>query len=204
MAQASMKGIDEAMAKFLLQPSSGNVLPMIRETRRFMILNRDHHELEEMAGVHLRNCTELHGAVLTLESDPEIVKRNILARSISAIFPVMNTFEEIHSLSEKRPLEVLMNGLSILSEITQATQYLEATKLTSWANSERALVKVEDGLIELALETPGEPGSELEAVEGFMDAVRAFELEPKDRPFIPFLLWTFISVISYKKLKDML
>ncbi|MBN1390016.1 MAG: hypothetical protein JXA22_05180 [Candidatus Thermoplasmatota archaeon] len=203
MGQPSMKGIDEEMARFLVQPSSCNVISMIRETRRFIILNGDRDELMEKAGIHFRNCNELHGAVLILESDPEIVKRNILARSISAIFPVLNTFEEIRSFKEKRPLEVLMNALSILSEMTQATQYLEATKLTSWANSERALVKVEDRLIEMAMETPGKPGSELQAVEGFMDAVRGIELDPKDRPFIPFLLWTFISMVSYKRLKDM-
>ncbi|MGA1872125.1 MAG: hypothetical protein ACMUHY_00500 [Thermoplasmatota archaeon] len=203
MAPTSSKGIDEAMARYLVQPSSTNALAMIRETRKLIATRSGQEdELIDRAGVHLANCRELHGSLLTLESDPEIVKRNILARSISAIFPVLNTFEEIRTLEDKEPLEMLMNGLSILSELTQATQYLEATKLNARSNFERALVKVEDRLVELALETPGDPEEELATVERFIDSIRSIEMDPKERPFIPFLLWTFISVISYKRLKD--
>jgi hypothetical protein len=62
---------------------------------------------------------------------------------------------------------------------------------------------VEQRLVELALETPGDVDAEMDAVEGFIDSVRSLEMNTRDRPFIPFMLWTFICVISYKRMKDL-
>jgi hypothetical protein len=205
MTLPSSTGIDEAMAKILIQPSSSNALDMVREARRLRVLaeKESHHDFAKKAEIHLKNCRELHGIILTLESDPEIVKRNILARTISGIFPLLNTIEEFKSLEDQTPFDIMMNGLGIISELAQATQYLEATRLSSIAKSESALIKVEDRLVELALETPGDPEKELKSVENFMDSVRALKMNPRDRPFIPFMLWIFITVISYKRLKDL-
>lgn len=205
MALPSSTGIDEAMAKVLIQPSSSNALIMVREARRLKVLAEVGNDqvLVDRADIHLKNCKELHTIILTLESDPEIVKRNILARAISGIFPILNTIEEIKSLEDQTPFDLLMNGLGIVSELAQATQYLEATRLSSLAKSESALIRVEERLVELTLETPGDPEKELKSVEDFMDSVRALKMNTRDRPFIPFILWIFISVISYKRLKDL-
>ena len=131
------------------------------------------------------------------------MKRNILARAISGIFPLLNTIEEFKSFEDQTPFDMIMNGLGIISEFAQATQYLEATRLSSLAKSESALIRVEERLVELALETPGNPEKEIASIENFMDSVRSLKMNPRDRPFIPFMLWIFISVISYKRLKDL-
>jgi hypothetical protein len=206
MSVPSSQGVDEAMAKLLVQPSSENALAMVRATRRLKVLSEQEgkKEIAERADVHLQNSMDLHGMVLTLESDPEIVERNILARVISGIFPAMHTIEEFTTHEDRSPYDIIMNALGVVSELAQATQYLEGTRLLSLANSERALVRVEQRLVDLALETPGEPDKELDSVESFIDSVRGMELNPRDRPFIPFMLWIFISIISYKRLKDLM
>jgi hypothetical protein len=204
MTLPSSKGIDETMAKILVQPSSDNAVSLIREARRFKVLLgvKGNEDLAASADIHLKNCIELHHVILRLESVPEIVKRNILARAIAGIFPVLNTIEEFRSMEDKAPFDIIMNAMGVVSELAQATQYLEATRLSSLAKSEEALIHVEQRLVELALETPGDPEVELNSVEQFIDSVRGLQMNPRDRPFVPFMLWVFISIISYKRLKE--
>jgi len=205
MTLPSSKGVDKTMAKVLVQPSSPSALEMVREARRWKaiaIADKKEKLVMKVQG-HLDNSIELYNVILTLESDPEIVKRNMLARAISGIFPLLNTIEEFRSFEDQTTFDMLMNGMGIISELAQATQYLEATRLSSLAHTERALVKVEQRLADLALETPGDVNLEMDAIEGFIDSVRSLDMNTRDRPFIPYMLWMFICVISYKRMKDL-
>ncbi len=159
--------------------------------------------MKEAKGFH-SDCLMLYDSILTLESDPEIVKRNMIARAISGIFPLLNTIEEFKSMEDRSKWDLLMNGIGILAELAQATQYLEATRLAASAHSERALVKVEERLVELALNGAGDIDTKISAIQDFLDNVRRLNVPPREKPLITFLLWTFISVLSYRRLKDLL
>jgi len=198
--------LDIALAKFLIEPSSRCAVEMQRSARQMMFEARikGDAQIEKMAREHMKDCMMLHDAVLTLESDPEIVKRNITARVISGAFPLLNTFEEFGSLEDKTLFELLTSTLGIVSEVATATQYLEGTRLSAMAHTERALLKLEDRFTELLMEREHGSRKELDGVERLMDGLRELDLPPRERPFIPLLLWTLISVISYRKLKEVL
>ncbi|RLF55066.1 MAG: hypothetical protein DRN37_09485, partial [Thermoplasmata archaeon] len=116
----------------------------------------------------------------------------------------LNTFEEFGSLEDKTLFELLTSTLGIVSEVATATQYLEGTRLSAMAHTERALLKLEDRFTELLMEREHGSRKELDGVERLMDGLRELDLPPRERPFIPLLLWTLISVISYRKLKEVL
>ncbi len=206
MVEDAMVGLDRAVALCLVKPSSTATLDMVREARKVMFLNletSDEDLMKEAKGFH-SDCLMLHDSILTLESDPEIVKRNVIARVISGIFPLLNTIEEFRSMEDRTNWDLLMNGIGILAELSQATQYLEATRLIANAHSESALVRVEERLVVLARNSAGDIDSKISAIQDFLDNVRRLNLGPREKPLITFLMWTFISVLSYRRLKDAL
>lgn len=204
MDKISSERLDVALAKFLVEPSSRCAVEMRRSARQIMFGARikGDAQIEKMALEHMKDCTMLHDSVLTLESDPEIVKRNIIARVISGVFPLLNTFEELRTLEDRSVYELLTSTLGIVSEVATATQYLEGTRLSAMAHTERALLNLEDRFMELVTERGHGSGEELDGIERLMNRLRELELPPRERPFIPLLLWTLISVISYRKLKE--
>ncbi len=206
MVEDVMEGLDRAVAICLVKPSSAAALTMVREARKVTFhsfVTSDPDLLREAKGFH-SDCLMLDGSILLLESDPEIVKRNVIARAISGIFPVLNTIEEFRSMEDRSHWDLLMNGIGILAELSQATQYLEATKMTANAHSESALLRVEERLVVLARRGGGEIDSKISAIEDFLDDVRRLDLGPREKPLITFLMWTFLSVLSYRRLKDAL
>jgi len=206
MVEDVMEGLDKAVAICLVKPSSTAALTMVREARKVMLhttTTSDGDLLKEAKGFH-SDCLMLHESILMLESDPEIVKRNVIARVISGIFPLMNTIEEFRSMEDRSHWDLLMNGIGILAELSQATQYLEATRLTANAHSESALLRVEERLVVLARRGAGDIDSKVSAIENFLDDVRRLNLGPREKPLITFMMWTFISVLSYRRLKDLL
>ncbi|MCK5773007.1 MAG: hypothetical protein KAH57_04405 [Thermoplasmata archaeon] len=206
MVEDLMEGLDRAVAVCLVEPSSAAALSMIREARKVTLhtsVTSDEGLLKEATGFH-SDCLMLHGSILILESDPEIVKRNVIARAISGIFPVLNTIEEFRSMEDRSHWDLMLDGIGILAELSQATQYLEATRMTANAHSETALVTVEERLVVLARRGAGDIDSKISAIEDFLDDVRRLNLGPGEKPLITFMMWTFISVLSYRRLKDLL
>ncbi len=206
MVEDVMEGLDRAVAICLVKPSSAAALTMVREARKVTLrptVTSDEGLLEEAKGFHA-DCLMLHGSILMLESDPEIVKRNVIARAISGIFPILNTIEEFRSMEDRSHWDLLMDGIGILAELAQATQYLEATRMTANAHSESALITVEERLVVLARRGGGDIDSKISAIEDFLDDVRRLNLGPREKPLITFMMWTFISVLSYRRLKDLL
>ena len=206
MAEDIMTQLDQAVALCLVEPSSFSALTMVREARKIAYLTKrgsDGPLAEEAEGFH-SDCLMLHGSLLTLESDPEIIKRNMIARVISGIFPLLNTIEEYTSIEDGTPWDMLLNGMGILSEMAQATQYLEATRLSAIAHTERELVRVEERLVYLAMSSGGDLDGKVLEVHTFLDRVRELSVPPREKPLITFLLWSFISVLSYRRLKDLI
>jgi hypothetical protein len=206
MKEISSKGIDEACALFLMESTSGHAHNMVREARKLKITVRDggREDLLDPVEVLIQDSLKLHSAILTLESDPEIVKRNILARVISAVFPLMNTLEDLRTFEQKDAYDMFMNGLSTIAEISTATQYLDGTRLAATAHFETAMVEIENRMSELVMDTEGDDLEQLAELHGFLDALRKMEIPTRQRPIIPFLLWMTVAVVSYRRVKDLL
>jgi len=205
MTDLDLGGLDRGMALCLAEPSSRSALTFYRAARVLELKVLDDGDgtgasaLSELC----QDILQLHDSVLTLESDPEILERNTLARAISAIFPVLNSIEEVRTLRERSPYDLFIGGLSIISEIAQASQYLEVSRLSASSHFERGLVGVEDRLTGM-MATPGaDIGTKAAQVHRFMDSLRALDIGVKEKPFIPFLLWTFVVAISYRRAKEM-
>ena len=128
--------------------------------------------------------------------------RNLTARVISGIFPVLNAIEEFRSFEDQTVWDMILNSLGVVAEVATATQYLEATKLSASAHSEMALVEVEERLVRLAENTEGDMEEKIALIEDFLDEVRDLNIPPRKKPFVPFVLWLLITVVSYKQLQD--
>lgn len=192
--------LDQAVALMLIKPSSGTTLEVVRAVSR-MKGRADADERAVLDPFH-GDLLELHDVVLTLETDPEIVKKNMLARVMSGVFPFLNSLEEFETMEDRSNLELLMDSLGIASEIATATQYLEATRLSASAHLERSLMKVEARMTEMALAYGGGPGKKMDSIFKFMDDIRGMDIKNSQKPFVPLLLWMVIVVISYKKVRD--
>jgi len=206
MNEISSRGMDEACALFLVDPTSGHALNMVREARKLKIMVRDgeRDDLLEPVEALIQDSLKLQGAILTLESDPEILKRNILARVISAVFPLMNTLEDLRTFEQKDAYDMFLNGLSTVAEISTATQYLDGTRLAATARFESAMVEIENRMSGLVMEAGGDHLKQLSKLEDFLDSLRTLVLPTRQKPMIPFLLWLAVAVISYRRVKDRL
>ncbi len=200
------EGMDRALAQFMMTSTSKDALRMIREARSIVITveGSENVLVSDLASAHYHDCLKLHDACLTLEADPEIVGRNLTARIISGIFPLLNSIEEFRSFEDRTVWDMVINSLGIVAEVATATQYLEATRLSANAHSESALVKIEERLVRIARNNEGDLEEQISLIEEFMDEVRGLNINPRKKSFIPFILWLLISVISYKQLKDVM
>lgn len=201
--EESVKNLDRKMAVLLLEPSSSTALSFIRAVD-LLRTKAGSLELKGPLDSLRDDSMELEEVLLTLETDPEIVKRNLLARIISAVFPALNSMEEFRSFEEKGLFELFIGSVGVLSEIATSTQYLESTKLSAAAHLEAHLVKVEARLVDLAISSGEGSSEEVLHIQSFMDDLREQDVPYKQKPFLPFLLWTIVLVIAYKKVKDLL
>ncbi len=204
MTEMDSEGMDRALAQFMMTSTSKNALRMVREARLIVIgvEASENVMVSDLASAHHNDCLKLHDACLTLEADPEIVGRNLTARVISGIFPVLNALEEFRSFEDRTVWDMVINSLGVIAEVATATQYLESTRLSANAHSERALVEIEERLVRIARNTERDLEEQISNIEEFMDEVRGLNINQRKKPIIPFMLWLLISVVSYKQLKD--
>ncbi len=203
MDLSDLEGLDKAMALMMVDPGTMTVHSVIREARSLRTeahLENDGKMAALLDGLH-KDALSLHDSVVTLESDPEIVKRNMLARMITAVFPVINGIEGFRNFPQKSLWELFMSGLAIAAEISTGTQYLEAANLGATAHFERDLVKLEGRIIELAVEEGFDASSVSGPIEGYFDSLRKADIPSSQKPLVPFLFWLLISIVSYKRLK---
>jgi hypothetical protein len=198
--------LDRTFALMLVRPGSGTVHSVIREVRALEAQARSEGNDEAAAALNglCRDALALHDSVVTLESDPEIVKRNMLARIITAVFPVLNGLDSFRNFPKKPLWELFMSGLSVAAEISTATQYLESANLAARAHFERDLVKIEDRVMELASSEGMDISEVRPAVEGYFDSLRKAEVPTTQKPMVPFILWLVICTVSYKRSKTVL
>jgi hypothetical protein len=198
-----LKELDEKMAVMLVEPSSMAALFFIRSVDLLRTSVKEADELELISVLH-DDSMELHEVLLTLETDPEIVKKNMLARVISGVFPFLNSIEEFWSLEDKDLPDLLLDSIGVISEIATSTQYLEGTRLLAAAHFERNLVKVEERFVDIARSAGGDTRSKFHQIHSFLDDLRKLDIPSREKAFVPFLLWTIVIVLSYIKVKNVM
>ncbi|MGA1822323.1 MAG: hypothetical protein ACMUIG_07335 [Thermoplasmatota archaeon] len=194
-----MKDLDEAVAIFLAAPDSKGALRIAREARA---LSHDGGDLEDRCADLHETALSLHRSAVILESDPEIVKKNTLARLLASIMPALNTWEEIRSMEDRGPEEVIVNILGIISEVATGTQYLESARMNTMAHFEEEMVRIEERMAEIAARSGDNVPEKIRAVEVFLDGIRARNMKPMERPLAAFSLWILLMILSYKRIKD--
>jgi len=188
------------MADLLVSPSSDAVLRLMREARKGSASSMMAGEVERAQSLAplIADCSELYRAALSLESDPEIVSRNTIARLLGSLSPFLLSVQDIRSLKDKGPLEVLMTFMTTAAEFASASQYLASSQLATEAHFRENLLEVEERFMDMAQTSDDGTLEAIEAVESFMDSVRSMDVPAEVKPFIPFLLWTLIVVLDYR------
>src|SRR5512137_326748 len=134
--------LDTAMALVLASPSSVNVRRLIREVRL------ERASLSDVGSVHAsedlqQDCMMLHRSALVLESDPEIVERNTMARVLSGIAPVVDAFQEVRTFHQKNAVEIFSDVVQILAEVETASQYLAGARLQTESHFSESMLLLE-------------------------------------------------------------
>ena len=193
------EALDKAVALFLMRPSSHNALEIVRATRRISLLEDDHGP--NIQGL-MRDASALYRSAIIMESDPEIIKRNTLARVLAGLGPVLSGWEEIKTLEDRRWDEILMSVGSVVSEVASSTQYLETARLTTRLHFKEELFGIEERMIRLAREHGGADKEKLGSIEGYIDGIMEKVDVPREKPLLVFSLATVIMVISYRLYKE--
>ncbi|MEA3559140.1 MAG: hypothetical protein U9R75_07805 [Candidatus Thermoplasmatota archaeon] len=201
--EKDQKKLDEKMAVMLLEPSSKTTLAFIRSVDLLRASTNADDLNEPIRALH-DDAMALHDVVLTLETDPEIVERNILARVISGVFPFLNSVEEFQSMEDQGLSDLILNSIGVISEIATSTQYLEATRILASAHFERNLVKVEERFVDIALSAGGDTRSKVRNIHSFMDELHKLDIPNREKAFLPFLLRTSVVSLSYQKVKNVM
>lgn len=191
--------LDKAVAVFLASPDSRGALQIAREARA---LSFDRDDLADRCADLHNDALSLHRSAVLLESDPEIVKMNTLARLLASVMPALNTWEEIKTMEDRGPEEVIVNILGIISEVATGTQYLESARMNTMAHFEEEMVRIEERMVHLAESSEGKAPEKIRAVEAFLDGIRERAVKPSERPLIAFSLWILMMILSYKRIKD--
>ncbi len=189
--------MDRAMALVLATPSSEAVTRLMREVRL------ERADLSDIDSIRLSqdlytDCSRLYKAALALESDPEIVQRNTMARVLSGIAPVLDAFQEVRTFKQKDTMELISDAVQILAEVGTASQYLASAELSTEAHFRENMLHLEERLTDL-IEAGGKDVKEgMRAVHSVMDSIRGSDLTLESKPFVPFILWTLMVMADYR------
>jgi hypothetical protein len=189
--------LDRAMALVLASPSSENVRRLMREIRLERADVSDIDAVRASEDLH-SDCKGLHRAALALESDPETVERNTMARVLSGIAPVVDAFQEVRTFRQKDAIELFSDVVQILAEVGTASQYLAGAKLQTEAHFSESLVQLEERLSDIVEANGTDVREGLLAVSSFVDSVRKIDLPLEAKPFVPFILWALLVTADYK------
>lgn len=191
--------LDRAMAKMLLETSSSSILDLARAARieRARMMDEGNVSKAQRLSLLYNDCVHLYGCALDLESDPEIVRRNSIARLLNTISPVLLSIQDIRSLEKRGPIDAISTVISTLSDFASASQYLASSKLITEAHYRENMMEMEERLAE-HIEASGEDVKErLMALSKMMDDLLQEDLPVVSKPFVPLLIWTLIVVMSY-------
>ena len=193
------EALDKAVALFLMRPSSATALGVAREARKLSIrIDGPDGRLDGLT----KDASDLFRSALIMEADPEIVKRNTLARVLAGLGPFLSAWEEVKTLEDRTWDEILISAGSVVSEVASSTQYLESARLTTHLHFREELYGIEDRMVKIAAEHGGDLERKIGRVEDFIDGIVRDTEDPKEKPVVLFSLRTVIMVISYRLVKE--
>jgi len=185
---------------FLVSPSSRSALEICRKARHMRV---DRNKMELVDNLY-SDSRELYRSALFLESDPEIVRRNTLARVLAGISPFLDTWEEFVSLEDRTVNEIGLNLLRIVSDLSSASQYLETARINTDLHFKEHLFSIEERMVRMVQDSGMDVTERTLLVGTFIDNIRDKTVDPYQKPVIIFSLWTILCVISYRTLKDVM
>ncbi|MDG6225254.1 MAG: hypothetical protein QCI82_07045 [Candidatus Thermoplasmatota archaeon] len=191
--------LDRAMAAMLMDMGSGSILDLIRVARLERARMMDAGEVQKAQDLTIlvNDSVHLYRCALDLESDPEVVRRNSIARLLNTISPVLLSVQDIKSFKERGPLDAISTVISTLSDFASASQYLASSKLITEAHYRENMMEVEERLAEHIEASAEDVMERLSALSKLMDDLLLGDIPVVSKPFVPLLIWTLIVVMSY-------
>jgi hypothetical protein len=199
--------MDEAVALMLVDTNSRKILVAARKTLAFAMVVKNRDKLDPMwpkIEDVSKDLGRLYDAALTMEKDPEVIRKNALARIMSTLSPLIVGFQDYISSPGLPMWKLGTEGLVLVTEVIGATQYLEAARLISATEYERDLWELEmraTDIIDERTDVPGEVKENMERICEFFDEFRGPEYPIESKPTTYFVLALIIFVIAYYDLK---
>jgi hypothetical protein len=205
MKPEAVKDLDEAMAVLLADLNSSRILQCARQARRLSILlAREPHAARPLVEGLTGDLGRLHGAVLVLERDPEVIRRNTLAAVLMSLSPLVVGVQDLVSSPDFAWWKVGVEGLVLGLEVMGTTQYLEAAKLISGTEYERSLWELEERVMEwvAARAEPGQLAARQRSIADFFDGLKGDQYRSEQRPAVYFILCLLVTLVSYSLVRQ--
>jgi len=205
MKHSAAQNLNQAMAVMLVDLNSAHILDSARKARLLSDLltletNKARPMVEGLAG----DLGRLYKAVLVLERDPEVIRRNSLAMVLMSLSPLTVGLQDLLSSPDFPLWKIGMEALVLALEVTGTTQYLEAAKLIAGTEYECGLWELEGRTLELiagrsdAARLPAQQQS----VAEFFDSLRGEKYRAEQRPAVYFVLCLLLSLVSYSLVRN--
>ena len=197
--------LDEMMALLLVRPTSTTALSFLRAVRsiQFNQSSSRSRDAEVIVQRLYGDARNLHHIMLLLETDPEIIRRNSLARILVGAEQILDGLKDLHSSDKLSSVNILEKIPGIVLNIGSATQYLNAAKLNEKLNFEEELVNTEERLISILEFNITDHSERSKFVVEICDRIRSMKISPGHKAAILFIFWLFIALISYRRVKEL-
>jgi hypothetical protein len=199
-----VKELDVLMAQVISHPATENVMDFARKVKLMKLNLKKSSNEEAVLGRLHSDALALHHAVLVFEMDPSLVAQNALARVLSGITPALLSFEEYLSKEDMKFWEIMIDGSAVVSHWVSTTPYVTGAKMQVDFRFREELIKVEERLIELFLESGESAEESIKRASEFCDALLENDLDEIEKPGYIFFLWYAMVMVSYKNFKDLL
>jgi len=197
--------LDTAFALMLADLNSRSILNTNRSAMRLCntLRMKDDPGYQTVLG-HVNDLTRLYKAALTMERDPEVIRRNTLASILMTLSPLVVGVQDLLDTPGFPLWKIGMEGLVLALEVWGSTQYLEAAKLISASEYELSLWEVERRVGDLLVQRGGSEedlARDHKMVSEFFDGLRGENYPLSQRPAIFFYVSLVVVIISYSFLK---
>ena len=205
MRSDTLAELDAAIALMLANLNSRNIL----NANRSAMLLEDTLRLKKDPGYEVveglgSDLGRLYKAALTMERDPEVIRRNTLATILMSLSPMLVGVQDLIDTPGFPMWKIGMEGLVLTMEVLGSSQYLEAAKLISASDYELSLWEAERRVGELLVQRVGteqDLAKDHAMVSEFFDNLRGDAFPHEQRPAIFFFVSLIIGIISYSLLK---
>lgn len=202
---SAMDGLDAAIALMLADLNSRSIL----KANRASMLLEDTLRLRKDPGYEAvegltSDLSRLYEAALTMERDPEVIRRNTLASILMTLSPMLVGVQDLLDTPGFPMWKIGMEGLVLTMEVLGSTQYLEAAKLISASNYERSLWEAERRVGDIIVSRGGSAedlARDHAMAAEFFDNLRGDRYPHEQRPAIFFFVSLIIVIISYSIIK---